>query len=121
MPWPAWRARPSPMARRDLTARRSRMRRRQLLWGLAFAAPWLIGFAVFIAWPVIASAIYSFTNFDLFQSPRFIGVANYRAMVSDPVFWKSLDNTLYLTVVGVPLSLVLSLGGAMILNLPVRG
>jgi multiple sugar transport system permease protein len=100
---------------------RNQRRRRQLLCGLAFAAPWLIGFAVFIAWPVIASAIYSFTNFDLFQSPRFIGVANYRAMVSDPVFWKSLDNTLYLTVVGVPLSLVLSLGGAMILNLPVRG
>jgi multiple sugar transport system permease protein len=103
-----------------MTTRKQR-RRRQLLCGLAFAAPWLIGFAVFIAWPVIASASYSFTNFDLFQSPRFTGLANYRAMVSDPVFWKSLDNTLYLTVVGVPLSLVLSLGGAMILNLPVRG
>jgi multiple sugar transport system permease protein len=103
-----------------MTTRKQR-RRRQLLCGLAFAAPWLIGFAVFIAWPVIASAVYSFTNFDLFQSPRFIGLANYRAMFSDPVFWKSLDNTLYLTVVGVPLSLVLSLGGAMILNLPVRG
>jgi multiple sugar transport system permease protein len=110
------------MAARNRTRpRRPRLRRRQLLWGLAFAAPWLIGFAVFIAWPIFASAFYSFSNFDLFQSPQFVGLANYRAMISDPVFWKSLDNTLYLTLVGVPLSLVLSLGGAMILNLPVRG
>jgi multiple sugar transport system permease protein len=109
------------MARRDLTARRSRPRRRQLLWGLAFAAPWLIGFAVFFAWPIIASAYYSLTNFNLFQSPQFVGTANYRAMAADPVFWKSLQNTLYLTAVGVPLTLVLSLGCALVLNLPVRG
>ncbi len=116
-----WQARPSPMARRDLTARRSRPRRRQLLWGLAFAAPWLIGFAVFFAWPIIASAYYSLTNFNLFQSPQFVGTANYRAMAADPVFWKSLQNTLYLTAVGVPLTLLLSLGCALVLNLPVRG
>jgi multiple sugar transport system permease protein len=76
---------------------------------------------VFIAWPVIASAWYSFTDFNLFQSPHFIGLANYRHMLHDQVFWKSLTNTLYLTVIGVPVGLAISLGGALILNLPVRG
>lgn len=95
--------------------------RRQLFRGLAFASPWLVGFAVFIAWPVIASGYYSFTDFNLFQAPHFVGLGNYRHMLHDEVFWKSLTNTLYLTAIGVPLGLVLSLGGALILNLPVRG
>ncbi len=97
------------------------MRRRQSLRGLAFASPYLVGFAIFIAWPVAASAWYSLTDFNLFQPPRFVGLNNYRQMLHDEVFWKSLTNTLYLTVVGVPLGLALSLGGALILNHPVRG
>lgn len=109
------------MARPDPSGRRSRTRRRQLLWGLAFAAPWLIGCAVFIIWPIVASAYYSLTDFNLFQSPQFVGLANYHAMAADSVFWRSMDNTLYLTAVGVPLTLILSLGGALVLNLPVRG
>ncbi len=44
--------------------------RRQTLLGLAFASPFLIGAAVFIVWPVLASAVYSFTDFNLFQPPR---------------------------------------------------
>lgn len=108
------------MRRRSGRLRR-KVKRRQLLRGLAFASPWLVGFLVFIAWPVIASAWYSFTDFNLFQSPHFIGLANYRHMLHDQVFWKSLTNTLYLTVIGVPVGLAISLGGALILNLPVRG
>jgi multiple sugar transport system permease protein len=104
------------MARRQRT-----LRRRQSLRGLAFASPYLVGFAIFIAWPVAASAWYSLTDFNLFQPPHFVGLDNYRQMLHDKVFWKSLTNTLYLTVVGVPLGLALSLGGALILNRPVRG
>src|SRR4051812_21009807 len=94
------------------TAPSSRARRRRLLLGLAFASPWLIGFAVFVAWPIIASAIYSFTDFNLFQPPHGVGLANYRLMLADDRFWQSLGNTLYLTAIGVPLGLVLSLAGA---------
>lgn len=101
--------------------RQRTVRRRQSLRGLAFASPFLLGFAVFIAWPVAASAWYSFTDFNLFQSPHFVGLGNYRQMLHDTVFWKSLTNTLYLTVIGVPVGLALSLGGALILNRPVRG
>lgn len=71
--------------------------------------------------PVLASAYYSLTDFNLFQEPRFVGLANYQALAADDLFWKSLANTLYLTVIGVPLSLVLSLACALALNLKVRG
>jgi len=80
-----------------------------------------VGFFVLIAGPVIASAWYSFTDFNLFQSPHFVGLTNYRQMMHDTVFWKGLTNTLYLTVVGVPIGLAISLTGAIILNMPVRG
>lgn len=96
-------------------------RRRQTLTGLAFAAPFLIGFAVFIAYPVIASARYSFTSFNLFQSPHFVGLDNYSRMLADDRLHKALFNTAFLTVLGVPLSIGISLAGAYILNLPVRG
>jgi len=101
--------------------RRRRRRRSELYKGLAFASPFLIGFAVFVAYPILASARYSFTDFNLFQAPHGVGFDNYRAMLTDDRFLKSLTNTLYLTVIGVPLSIVIGLGGAHILNLPVRG
>lgn len=101
------------------TARRGA--RRQTLKGLAFASPFIIGAAVFIVWPVLASAGYSFTNFNLFQAPQWVGLANYSRMMSDGTFWKALTNTLYLTVVGVPLTILISIAGAHFLNLPVRG
>jgi len=104
------------------TARASRRgARRQTLLGLAFASPFIIGGAIFIVWPTIASALYSFTDFNLFQAPRFVGIANYSQMFQDPTFWKALVNTAVLTVFGVPLTIVISLVGAHLLNLPVFG
>lgn len=96
-------------------------RRRQALTGLAFAAPFVIGFAVFYLYPILASAYYSFTDFNLFQSPEFVGLDNYQRMAGDQSFWKALANTAYLTVVGVPLSIILGVVGAHFLNFPVRG
>jgi len=95
--------------------------RRQTLRGLAFASPFLIGAAVFIVWPVLASAVYSFTDFNLFQPPSWVGLDNYARMMQDDTFWKALWNTLFLTVTGVPLTILISIAGAHLLNLPVRG
>ncbi|MBX3195341.1 MAG: sugar ABC transporter permease [Microbacteriaceae bacterium] len=100
---------------------RMTVRRRQALAGLAFAAPFLIGFGIFIAYPVAASGFYSFTDFNLFQAPDFVGVDNYTRMAGDERFWIALTNTLLLTVTGVPLSIVIAMAGAHLLNLPVRG
>jgi len=86
-----------------------------------YLLPFMVFFVIFGIAPVFVAMGTSLTNFNLFQSPQFVGLANYHAMAADPVFWRSLDNTLYLTAVGVPLTLILSLGCAHILNLPVRG
>jgi multiple sugar transport system permease protein len=100
---------------------RSASRRRQALTGLAFASPFLLGFAIFIAYPVAASGFYSFTDFNLFQAPEFVGLDNYERMANDASFWLALGNTLFLTVIGVPLAIIISIAGAHLLNLPVRG
>jgi multiple sugar transport system permease protein len=106
--------------RRKAAARRGRSRR-QLLTGLAFASPWLVGFLALVAGPILASGYYSFTDFNLFQAPRSVGLGNYRQLLHDDRFAKALTNTLYLTVVGVPLALVLALLLALALNSRVRG
>jgi multiple sugar transport system permease protein len=61
------------------------------------------------------------TNFNLFQEPQFVGLRNYQRLAADELFWKSLFNTLYLTVIGVPISLAAALVAALALNMRVRG
>jgi multiple sugar transport system permease protein len=87
---------------------------RQDLTGWAFAAPFVLLFGVFLALPILAALVFSFTSFGLqdMRNPigaTFVGLENYRALLSDPKFWKSLINTAYFVVVGVPLTLVLGL------------
>lgn len=101
--------------------RRRRRSRRSTLIGLAFASPFIVGFLFLFAYPIVASAYYSFTDFNLFQSPEWVGLANYTQMFSDGVFWKSLANTAILTLLGVPLAIGIALAGAHLLNSPVRG
>lgn len=97
------------------------MRNRTLVRGLLFASPWIVGFIIFQVLPILASAYYSLTNFNLFQDPTFVGLDNYARLASDDLFWKSLFNTLYLTVIGVPVSLAAGLIAALALNMKVRG
>lgn len=90
--------------------------------GLLFAAPWLIGFAVFIAYPIAASLYYSFCSFDAIRAPHWVGLQNYQRLFGeDDLFWKSLWNTLYMVVFGLPLGLAASLGIALLLNQKLRG
>lgn len=89
--------------------------------GLAFSSPFLIGLVVFTLYPTGASAYYSFTDFNLFQPPRWVGLDNYQAMLHDERLGKAIVNTLYITILGVPLSIVLALAGAHVLNWPIKG
>jgi len=89
--------------------------------GWLFIAPWLVGFAVFSAGPMLVSLALSFTKYDLF-SMHFVGVENYRRLFfEDPLFWKSLSVTVTYAFAAVPLGIVGSLGLALLLNLEVRG
>ena len=89
--------------------------------GFLFILPWLIGFLVFTAGPMLWSLGLSFTKYDL-HTTKYVGVENYRRLfVEDPLFWKSLTNTAYYAALSVPLGLVGSLLIAMLLNAKVRG
>ncbi len=91
--------------------------RRNALWALVFLSPWIIGFVVFTAIPMAWSLWLSFTNYDSLQREgEFIGIANYVAMTNDRNVPLALWNTVYFTVLFVPLTMVLGLMLAMILN-----
>ena len=92
---------------------------RRLAWILLM--PWILGFLAFSLYPTAASLYFSFTRYNLFEPPHWIGLANYESIISSGTFWQSLYNTIYYTVFGVGFALVLGLGSALLLNLKVRG
>ncbi len=94
---------------------------REDLVGWAFAAPFVILFLLFLAFPIGASLALSFTSFGLrdLQNPvgaTFVGLGNYADLLGDPKFWKSLLNTAYFVVIGVPVTLAIGLLIANALN-----
>ncbi|NPV09192.1 MAG: sugar ABC transporter permease [Anaerolineae bacterium] len=110
-----------PTDRARLGQRRARLLR-QNVKGYAFISPWIIGLLVFSAYPVLASFYFSFTKYTVLKPPVWIGVANYANMVTqDPVYWKSVSNTLYYGLISVPLGLAFSLFLALVLNQAVVG
>jgi multiple sugar transport system permease protein len=101
----------------DDTARAARRRqRRHTLEALAFISPWLIGLAVFTAGPMLASLWLSFTQYDLIESPTWVGMDNYAEALVDPTLHIAMRNTVLFTVLSVPASVVLSLALAVLLR-----
>jgi multiple sugar transport system permease protein len=74
--------------------------------GYLFISPWLIGFFVFAIIPIGMSFYFSFTKYDILASPIFNGLANFKRMLSDPLFWKSLSVTFTYAFISVPSRLV---------------
>jgi multiple sugar transport system permease protein len=100
----------------------SRLRRRHVLEGYLYLLPWLIGYIVFTAGPVLASLYLSFTSYNLISSPTFVGFANYLdAFGKDQQFWPSLWRTFNYAIVAVPVGVVGSLAVALLLNVRVKG
>jgi multiple sugar transport system permease protein len=95
--------------------------RRRLRAGLAFTGLWIVGIGTFTAWPVIASLYYSFCDYSILKSPVWSGLENYRELLHDDLFWKSLQNTLFYAGLSVPLGTVVALCLALLLNCEVRG
>ena len=93
--------------------------KRQQLWGFIFIAPWLIGFLVFYAGPMVVSLIYSFLDYNLIQPEltKFVGIGNWRrAILEDKQILMSIYRILEYTIISLPLSLVFSLFAAVLLN-----
>ncbi|MFL6592217.1 MAG: carbohydrate ABC transporter permease [Luteimonas sp.] len=94
---------------------------RPALAGWAFATPALAAILLFFLLPVLAALALSLTDFDIYaladlRNLRFVGLHNYTALLRDPLFWQALGNTLYFVVAGVPLSIAVSLGAALLLH-----
>jgi multiple sugar transport system permease protein len=86
-----------------------------------FVAPALLVIAVFFFLPVGAALLMSLTDFDIYaladiRNLRFVGLSNYVSLVQTPLFWQAFGNTFYFVIVGVPLSIGLSLGTALLLH-----
>ncbi len=100
----------------------TRVDRRNTRNALLFASPFVLGFFVVYAYPLVMTFVFSLQRYNVIRPPVWIGADNYhRLLFEDPRFWKSLYNTLYFTAFSVPLGLALALGLAMLLSLKVRG
>jgi multiple sugar transport system permease protein len=88
-------------------------------WG--FISPWLIGFLLFTAGPMVYSLVLSFMDWDLLDPSKFTGLTNYQHALHDPLLGQAIKVTLIYAVVSVPVQTVLSLGVALLMNVNVRG
>jgi multiple sugar transport system permease protein len=89
----------------------------------AFLAPALGLITVFFFLPVLSGLVLSFTDFDIYaigtpDIARFVGLRNYQRILTDPVFWQALRNTMVFVLAGGPLSVLASLGAALLVNAP---
>ncbi|MDT0443057.1 carbohydrate ABC transporter permease [Streptomyces johnsoniae] len=99
-----------------------RHRNRHNGWGYLFLAPWLLGFFLLVLGPMAASFALSFTDFNLFDPPHWIGLDNYsHAFFDDERFWNSLSVTFKYVFASVPARLAFALAVAMLLNRGVAG
>ena len=96
-------------------------KKREAKIGILFAMPWILGFLIFMLYPILASLFYSFTNYSVLRPPKMIGIANYQELAGDKVFIQSLTNTIYYLVGSVPLGAVVAIALAMLLNTKVKG
>ncbi|MHB0878791.1 MAG: carbohydrate ABC transporter permease [Anaerolineae bacterium] len=106
-----------------VTAGRGGSRRERIegIAGYLFIAPWLIGFFIWTAGPMLYSIFLSLQETDLLTPAKFVGAGNYVALVEDRLFWKSLSNTAYFSLFSVSLGLLGSLTLAFLMNAKLTG
>lgn len=111
------------LQRQAATTRQSSLRpkAREALIGWLFAAPWIIGFLLFTAGPMIFSLYASFTEYSLTRPPRWVGTANFQALFADRFFYTSLYNTFWMVLIKIPVVVVVSIAIALLLNMDVPG
>jgi ABC-type sugar transport system permease subunit len=101
--------------------RRSRLRLRNTLLGWSFILPNFLGFATLTLVPVIVLFYMSLTNWNIFGTSTFVGLQNFQRLIGDGSFRTAFGNTLYYSVLHIPLTIIVSLGLALLLNNKLRG
>jgi multiple sugar transport system permease protein len=100
----------------------SPLARRRAAYAYACLLPWIVGFLVFTAYPIVASAYYSLTDYPVAKGPTWVGLQNYETMfLHDPLFWKSLRVTALYCLVAVPSGVAVGYAIALLLNRRVAG
>lgn len=112
------------MMKANSVTRRSRFQlnafQREAITGYLFILPWIVGFLVFMAGPMIALIWLSFNRWDLLGSPRWVGFRNFERVFQDPLFRQSLKVTIGYGLGRVPLGIIVALGTALVLNQRVK-
>ena len=90
-------------------------------WAYLFLTPTLIGLVAFSLGPILASLGLSLMKYNILDPPKWVGLLNYQILFKDPLFWKSMVNTVRFMVMGIPLEMGLSLLFAMLLSRGLRG
>ena len=101
----------SPMAKQEAWA------------GYLMASPWILGFLILTAGPIIASILLAFCDYDVLHAPRYVGLANFQTLFGDDreLIGKAFYNAAYLSVIGIPLGMATGLAIAMLLNQNLKG
>ncbi len=99
----------------------SRLARREALSFYVLILPWVIGFLVFLAYPMLRSLYLSFTSYNLLSPPEWVGLRNFQRILADEDFWQSLKVTLLYSLGSVPGGTIIALALAMVLAQKLRG
>ena len=97
------------------------LRREETIAGYLFLLPNFIGFVVFMLFPILFAFYIMLTDWSLSNEPQFIGLDNFEKMVNDRLFWKSVKNSFYYTLVAVPTGVFIAFWLALALNRKMRG
>ena len=90
-------------------------------YGYIFALPWIIGLLIFYAYPLVSSVYYSFTKYNVVSPAHWVGLDNYVQLFGDQTFWTGIRNTIFYALISVPLSVILGIFLAILLNTSIRG
>ena len=90
-------------------------------YGYIFALPWIIGLLIFYAYPLVSSVYYSFTKYNVVSPALWVGLDNYVQLFGDQTFWIGIRNTIFYALISVPLSVILGIFLAILLNTSIRG
>jgi multiple sugar transport system permease protein len=114
--FPARPAESTALPAADRPPGKPRRNRGEIRAAYGFLSPWIIGFVVFTAAPMVISLYLSFTDYDQINAPNYVGGENYRQLLQDPKVALALRNTLIYAVMYVPAAMAVALALAMVLN-----
>ena len=94
---------------------------RNIIVGLLFCSPWILGLVIIYGGPILTSLWWSFTNYRVMNPPQWIGLSNYIELANDPVIHTSVSNSLVYAAMAIPAQVIGGIGLALLLNTKIRG